>query len=639
MAQLRDDSRRGNPQADVARTDGELAPRADAAAQSGEQSSTSGTPAQPHRTTRSRVRERWRSMSLKSSFALHAFAFLVSALVLSGITSSLFGALESAVRADSYETSGLYLYDAEADTLVSAQSVLVIDGEGTDLFMGSTTLTADAIPLDEFVESNALIEDVSDYPDVSEYEAPDEDATRVDGRFAEPAKNTIIDPATLAAYDARARAVFATWIGAHPESALAEYFAGTDTDGAPDADGANGAGDGDDAPGDGNAGNASADDGANNSPLIDATAATVDTRDAASTLGITPVGYYVSTPPSPEARALSTLLNVLAVLMFPLWFGVCALMAGRRFYRTRIAPGLAVLEGAAENIADQNLDFTVSYDRRNEIGRLAASFETMRASLASSQRELWRTAEERRRLNAAFAHDLRTPLTVLKGKLELLDAHLQAGDATPEQLAASTDALARQVDRIERYVGAMSGLQKLEDRTPAREETSLDALADDLRELGNDLCDAHNAQANKPQREDASRDIAFALVVDAGTDGESARTVTLDRAFVIEVAQNLIANAMRYASSQVTAYLSVVGSTLRLAVEDDGAGFTPEALKKAQSPFFSEAPSENHFGIGLNIATSLCKKHGGALTLANRPAGGACVTATFSLEQAAVDSR
>ena len=107
MAQLRDDSRRNSPQADVARTDGEPAQRADAAAQSGEQSSTSGTPAQPHRTTLSRVRDRWRSMSLKSSFALHAFAFLVSALVLSSITSSLFGALESAVRADSYETSGL----------------------------------------------------------------------------------------------------------------------------------------------------------------------------------------------------------------------------------------------------------------------------------------------------------------------------------------------------------------------------------------------------------------------------------------------------------------------------------------------------------------------------------------------------
>ena len=87
--------------------------------------------------------------------------------------------------------------------------------------------------------------------------------------------------------------------------------------------------------------------------------------------------------------------------MFPLWFGACIFAAARRFYRKRLSPALATLDHAAANIAAQNLDFSVAYDRNDEMGRLARSFETMRSSLAASQKALWRTAEERKRLNAA----------------------------------------------------------------------------------------------------------------------------------------------------------------------------------------------------------------------------------------------
>ncbi len=181
-------------------------------------------------------------------------------------------------------------------------------------------------------------------------------------------------------------------------------------------------------------------------------------------LPVSPIGYYLPSAPTARASALSALFGLLTFAMFPLWFGVCIFAAARRFFRTRLEPGLSTLDAAASKIADRDLDFHVEHDRDDELGHLASSFETMRASLAASQRALWRTAEERRRLNAAFAHDLRTPITVLKGKVELLGARLQAGDAAPEQLEATAAALARQVERLERYVEAMSGLQKLEDR-------------------------------------------------------------------------------------------------------------------------------------------------------------------------------
>lgn len=74
----------------------------------------------------------------------------------------------------------------------------------------------------------------------------------------------------------------------------------------------------------------------------------------------------------------------------------------------------------AGKIAENNLDFKIIYDKEDELGKLCVSFEKMRQALQESNEEMWRQMEERKRLNAAFAHDLRTPLTVLKGQSELL---------------------------------------------------------------------------------------------------------------------------------------------------------------------------------------------------------------------------
>ena len=329
------------------------------------------------------------------------------------------------------------------------------------------------------------------------------------------------------------------------------------------------------------------------------------------------VGYYVNTPPSEEAQALSSALELLTFLMFPLWFGLCIFAAARRFFGKRLQPGFDVLDRAASNIAEQNLEFSVSYDRDDELGHLASSFEAMRASLAESQRALWRTAEERKRLNAAFAHDLRTPLTILKGKIELLDAHVQSGNVPADRLTASVASLAAQVERLERYVAAMSGLQKLEDRAVVARPTRFDSVAGMVEDAGTGLA--------------AHADRTFALSVSARCDRERPE-LCVDQAIVGEVAENLLNNAMRYASSQVDARLDVRDGALVLMVEDDGPGFSNAALERGCAPFFSEVPSAEHFGLGLNIASLMCEKHGGGVTLENREGGGARVVARFSLD-------
>lgn len=74
-------------------------------------------------------------------------------------------------------------------------------------------------------------------------------------------------------------------------------------------------------------------------------------------------------------------------------------------------------------ISNNNLNFSIKYDSKDELGELCSSFETMRFTLANNFSEMWRQMEERKQLNAAFAHDLRTPLTVLKGYNEILQSN------------------------------------------------------------------------------------------------------------------------------------------------------------------------------------------------------------------------
>ena len=114
-------------------------------------------------------------------------------------------------------------------------------------------------------------------------------------------------------------------------------------------------------------------------------------------------------------------------------------------------------------------------------------------------------------------------------------------------------------------------------------------------------------------------------------------TVFVDGALVEEVAANLLTNAARHAQEQVTLRMETRQGDLVMAVEDDGPGFSAEALAKGCEPFFSETPSEDHFGLGLNICSVLCRRHGGSLRLENRIGEGGmklggCAIARFGKE-------
>ena len=154
------------------------------------------------------------------------------------------------------------------------------------------------------------------------------------------------------------------------------------------------------------------------------------------------------------------------------------------FYHWKLKRPLAVLNAASQKIAANDLDFHVDPLGGDELGGLCQSFETMRASLEENNRALWAAVEERKRLNAAFSHDLRTPLTVLQGYSDFLLETLPTGDLSPEKAVETVETMQRSLTRLQRYVESMNSLQRLGDLKPQKSPVPFCSLCSQLKETG-----------------------------------------------------------------------------------------------------------------------------------------------------------
>lgn len=130
----------------------------------------------------------------------------------------------------------------------------------------------------------------------------------------------------------------------------------------------------------------------------------------------------------------------------PLWSLLCVVVCGIIFYHRKIEKPIGVLLEASENISNNQLDFSVEVPEKNELGDLCLSFEKMRSALRDNNLEMWRQVEERKRLNAAFAHDLRMPLTVLKGQTEMLVKY--APKMSEEKIISTAEMMGRHITRL-----------------------------------------------------------------------------------------------------------------------------------------------------------------------------------------------
>jgi len=285
------------------------------------------------------------------------------------------------------------------------------------------------------------------------------------------------------------------------------------------------------------------------------------------------------------------LLTGLTVGMFTLGFGLLLLR--------RMSRPLVDLTAAARSISTGNLDVRVPTDSPGELGDLATAFNTMASDLA-------RADELRRDLTADVAHELRTPLSVIRGKLEgVLDGIYPATSEHLEPILEETKLLAHLVEDLHMLALAETGQLALEQRP---------------MDVGDLLRDA---QVNfGPHASD--RGVILALDLPADLPAVSA-----DSRRIAQVLGNLLTNALRHTPAGGCVTLSAVADAgaVRVTVADTGSGIPPEDLPYIFERFWrgdrSRSRAGGGSGLGLAIARQLVEMHGGEIGVESRMGEGA----------------
>lgn len=280
------------------------------------------------------------------------------------------------------------------------------------------------------------------------------------------------------------------------------------------------------------------------------------------------------------------------------------------YYRKKLREPITQLQNGVERIQEDNLDFHIEYDGDDELGRLCCSMEKMRRELRQKHKALWESLEQRKLLNASVAHDLRTPITVLKGYLDYLEKNIPQDKITEDMLFDTVSSMQGAVNRLELYVESVRDIEKIENIEIEKRSENVKLLLNELRSNVRQLA------GNKE----------IILSNDITVD-----KIQIDKGVFFRILENLLQNALRYAEKQVSINLSHKKDFLTLTVKDDGKGFSAADLEKATTVFYSNDKEKQHFGIGLSVCKILCEKHGGLLYVGNQKEKGACVTAKLKI--------
>lgn len=280
------------------------------------------------------------------------------------------------------------------------------------------------------------------------------------------------------------------------------------------------------------------------------------------------------------------------------------------YYRKKLREPITQLQNGVERIQEDNLDFHIEYDGDDELGRLCCSMEKMRRELRQKHKALWESLEQRKLLNASVSHDLRTPITVLKGYLDYLEKNIPQDKLTEDMLFDTVSSMQGAVNRLELYVESVRDIEKIENIEIEKRSENVKLLWNELRSNVRQL--ARNKEII----------ISNDITVDK---------IQIDKGVFFRILENLLQNALRYAEKQVSINLSHKKDFLILTVKDDGKGFSAADLEKATTVFYSNDKEKQHFGIGLSVCKILCEKHGGLLYVGNQKEKGACVTAKLKI--------
>ena len=310
--------------------------------------------------------------------------------------------------------------------------------------------------------------------------------------------------------------------------------------------------------------------------------------------GTEPFGWLVVAKPVTELR--EQWVTLLERLALALAVGIVLGAALFWWLSRRLTEPVRALTRATQAVAAGRYDVAIPESKGgDEIALLTDRFRSMVAKLAEAE-------QLKRSFLMSVSHELRTPLTAIRGHVEAL----REGIVTePDQVQGSLDIVAAETDRLERLVGDVLDLAKLQaHRFTVRHEEV---------DLGRVLDHAHGAFAEEARR----REIDYRVQA----DGEPPVIVS-DGDRVLQVISNLLSNAFRWTpdGGRVDLELAAANGAVRVDVVDSGPGVPARDRERVFEPFISQ--DVDGTGLGLPIARELAMALGGRVELSSEPGRG-----------------
>ena len=281
------------------------------------------------------------------------------------------------------------------------------------------------------------------------------------------------------------------------------------------------------------------------------------------------------------------------------------------FAAASITDSLRQLDQATRALAGGQLAARTAVSGRDEVARVAHSFNEMAAQLQTAERERAKLDALRREFIAWTSHDLRTPLTSIRAMVEALHDGLVDD---PEMASRYYRTIRNDVMAMNKLIDDFFELAQLD-----ADGLVLELSDHSLRDLVSDVLESFQALARQ-------RNITLAGEVSSDIDLVRFNAEKLSR-----VLANLLSNALRYTpgdgSVQLRAVRTVEG--IEVTVCDTGPGFSDKDLERIFEKFYrgeqARSRATGGAGLGLAIAAGIVAAHGGHIWAANRAEGGACV--------------
>ena len=298
----------------------------------------------------------------------------------------------------------------------------------------------------------------------------------------------------------------------------------------------------------------------------------------------------------PEIKdlAVDAIVSIIIILIFT----ACMLSA---WIHTSLMKPIKKLQVAAQNIKEGNLDFTIEAEGDDEIGELCKDFEEMRQRLKESTEEKMRAEQESKTLISNIAHDLKTPITAVKGYAEgILDGVADS----PEKREKYLRTIYNKASEMDTLINELTLYSKIDtNRIPYNfAKINVSGYFDDcIEELGLDL-------------EAKGVGLAYFNYTDEDT------VIIADPEQLRRVINNIVGNSCKYFDKQkglINIRIKDVGDFIQVEIEDNGRGIAARDLPYIFDRFYRTDASRNSAtggsGIGLSIVKKIIEDHGGKI--------------------------